>query len=128
MQINNKLSKIRREHERLDAHISALLHVRKQFQTVTVVDYSQGGVQLQGSFGLMPRDVVTLELLSGQRIGIEVMWSLGSRLGARFAPAIAADDPVLAALDAAAKRGSGLRKPARSDVALSTTGLVSSAA
>ena len=128
MQGDGERPTIRREHERCHAHVCALLHVRKQFQTVTVVDYSQGGVQLQGSFGLIPRDVIALELLTGHRIAIEVVWSLGSRLGARFVQPLASDDPLLAALEWAVKRGSSLRKPARTGPALPTTGLVSLAA
>ena len=107
---------IRRQHQRRNGPASALLHVRKQFQTVKVADFSEGGVQLQGAFGVLAGDRIVLDLVSGERCEIKVMWSLGSRLGGRFLTPLDADDPVLAALQRAAERPSALRKRSGGDV------------
>jgi hypothetical protein len=89
---------IRRRHERRSAAITALVHSHGRFQTVSIVDFSSGGLQLQGAFGLAVGDRITVELLSGHRLPGKVVWSLGSRIGAQFVPALSPDHPGIVAL------------------------------
>jgi PilZ domain len=89
---------IRRRHERRSATVTALVHSHGRFQTVSIVDFSSGGLQLQGAFGLAVGDRIIVELLSGHRLPGKVVWSLGSRIGAQFAPALPPDHPGMLAL------------------------------
>lgn len=100
----NQRHSIRREYQRLPVRVCALVHARERFQTVVVADFSRGGVQLQGSFGLASGDEITLELLSGHRLQAKVVWSLGSSLGAKFVGPLRPDDVRLAALQQALDR------------------------
>jgi uncharacterized protein (DUF58 family) len=131
MQDDSERVTIRRQPERRQGQarrhgrMSALLHVRARFQTVVVVDYSEGGVQIEGSFGLVPGDVMTLELLTGHRIDIRVVWSLGSKLGASFSEQLVEGDPVLAALEWSVARGSARENPPPNSARWPGTGVVS---
>jgi hypothetical protein len=89
---------IRRQHERRSAAITALVHSHGRFQTVSILDFSTGGLQLQGAFGVAEGDQIEIELLSGHRLAAKVVWSLGSRIGAQFTPALSLDHPGLVAL------------------------------
>ena len=93
-----KATALRRQHERRSAAITALVHSHGRFQTVSILDISTGGLQLQGAFGVAGGDQIEVELLSGHRLTAKVVWSLGSRIGAEFAPPLAADHPGLVAL------------------------------
>jgi hypothetical protein len=131
MQDDSERVTIRRQPERRQGQarrhgrMSALLHVRARWQTVVVVDYSEGGVQIEGSFGLVPGDVITLELLTGHRIDIKVVWSLGSKLGARFSERLMEGDPVLAALEWSVGRGSARENTPPNSARGPGTGVVS---
>jgi hypothetical protein len=72
-----------------------------RFQTVSILDFSTGDLQLQGAFGVATGDLIQIELLSGHRLGAEVVWSLGSRIGAAFTPVLSSDSPALIALQRA---------------------------
>jgi hypothetical protein len=74
------------------------VHCHGRYQTVSIMDISTGGLQLQGAFGVTLGDRIEVELLSGHRLTAKVMWSLGSRIGAEFSPALAPDHPGLVAL------------------------------
>jgi hypothetical protein len=89
---------IRRQHERRSAAITALVHSHGRFQTVSILDFSTGGLQLQGAFGVATGDQIVIELLSGHRLPAKAVWSLGSRIGAQFTPTLLADHPALVAL------------------------------
>jgi PilZ domain len=89
---------VRRRHDRRSAAVTALVHSHGRFQTVSILDFSTGGLQLQGAFGVAPGDVIEIELLSGHRVPAKVVWSLGSRIGAQFTPVLSADSPALIAL------------------------------
>jgi PilZ domain len=93
-----KATALRRQHERRSAAITALVHCHGRFQTVSILDISAGGLQLQGAFGVTGGDRIAIELLSGHRLTAKVVWSMGSRVGAAFSPLLAADDPGLVAL------------------------------
>lgn len=93
-----KAKAIRRRHDRRSAAVSALVHSHGRFQTVSILDFSTGGLQLQGAFGVAAGDVIEIELLSGHRLAAKVVWSLGSRIGAQFTPVLSPDSPALVAL------------------------------
>jgi hypothetical protein len=42
------------------------------------------GLQLEGTFGLIPTDRVEIELMSGDRVPGKVEWSLGGQTGIVF--------------------------------------------
>ena len=94
--------RLRRQHERRSAAITALVLCHGRYHTVSILDVSTGGLQLQGAFGVTKGDRIEVELLSGQRLTAKVMWSLGSRIGAEFSPPIASDHPGLVALQGGA--------------------------
>jgi hypothetical protein len=95
---------VRRRDERHSVRLTALAHCHGRFQTVRIVDFSAGGLQLQGGFGVGPGDEVVVELLSGDRLAAKAAWSLGSRTGVRFLQPLAADHPAWAVLEQAVRR------------------------
>lgn len=96
---------VRRRDERCPTRVRALVHCHGRFQTALIVDFSLGGLQLQGCFGVGVADNVAVELLSGHRFPAKVAWSIGGRAGVRFLQPLSAEDPALAALREAARRG-----------------------
>jgi hypothetical protein len=100
-------SSLRRRDERHPIRATALAYCHGRFQTVRIVDFSTGGLQLQGCFGVSNGDDIAIELLSGHRLAAKVMWSMGSRLGVRFLQPLEQDHPVLAALTLASRRVAG---------------------
>ena len=94
----DKATALRRRHDRRAAAITALVHNHGRFQTVSILDFSTGGLQLQGAFGLAPADQIEIELLSGHRLPAKVVWSLGSRIGAAFSPPLSSDNPAIVTL------------------------------
>ena len=103
-----KAAALRRRHDRRSAAVTALVHCHGLFQTVSILDFSTGGLQLQGAFGVAPGDVMGIELLSGHRLSAKVVWSLGSRIGAAFAPALSDDNPAIVALQRAVAGSAGV--------------------
>ena len=63
---------VRRRDERCPTRVTALVHCHGRFQTVRIVDFSLGGLQLQGCFGVGVGDDIAVEFLSGQRIAAKV--------------------------------------------------------
>lgn len=94
----------RRQNERYVVRLTALAHCHGRFQTVRILDYSMGGLQLQGGFGICPGDDVIVELLSGDRLESKAAWSVGSRVGVRFQSPLTTDNPALAVFEHAALR------------------------
>jgi hypothetical protein len=74
---------------------------------VRIVDFSVGGLQLQGCFGVSVGDAVVVELLSSQRLEGKVAWSMGSRLGVRFRQPMLTDDPALLVLQHVTRHAPG---------------------
>jgi hypothetical protein len=97
---------VRRRDDRHSIRLTALVHCHGRFQTVRIVDFSLGGLQMQGGFGVGAGDDVTVELLSGHRVAAKAAWSLGSKVGVRFLQPLSADHPALAILQRAARRSS----------------------
>jgi hypothetical protein len=95
---------VRRRDDRLAIRLTALAHCHGRFHTVRIVDFSLGGLQRQGGFGVGPGDEVVVELLSGHRLAATAAWSLGSRVGVRLLQPLSAEHPALAVLQQAARR------------------------
>jgi hypothetical protein len=105
--LSDQRSSLRRRDERHPIRATALAYCHGRFQTVRIVDYSPGGLQLQGCFGVSTGDDIAIELLSGHRLAAKAMWSMGSRLGVRFLEPLEHDHPVLAALTHVSRRVAG---------------------
>jgi hypothetical protein len=73
--------------------IRALVHCRGRFQTISIVDFSSGGLRLEGSFGIAARERISVELLSGDLLGATVGWSIGNQLGAQFVESLTSAHP-----------------------------------
>ncbi len=84
-----------RSFERHEISMRALLHFRARYQSVLVRDVSPGGMKLEKAFGLMPGDIVTVELLSGRALQAKVMWSVAPFCGLAFENPLDLQDPLL---------------------------------
>ena len=85
----------RRIFDRQQTSLDAELQVHDRFQRITIQNVSQGGMQLRDAFGLMPGDVITVELLSRRTFDGTVMWSVAPYTGIAFDKPLADDDPML---------------------------------
>jgi hypothetical protein len=74
------------------------VHCRGRFQRAKITDYSQTGLQLEGTFGLIASDRVQIELVSGVRMPGKVEWSLGGLTGVTFSQPLDASDPAMVEL------------------------------
>ena len=93
----------RRQFERYFTKANAFVHCRNQFQPAKVVDYSAGGLQLAGTFGLIKPDQVEIEFISGVRVPAYVAWSLGAQTGIAYTEPLPIDHPAL--IDLARRAG-----------------------
>lgn len=91
----------RRKIERTSARVPVLVHCRGRFQRAKIADYSQEGLQLEGTFGLIPTDVVSVELLSGVKVDGRVEWSLGGQTGIAFPEPLESAHPAIVELSLA---------------------------
>jgi hypothetical protein len=85
----------RRQFERRPVRANAIVHCRGKFQCATVIDYSEGGLRLEGTFGLIKTDPIQIEFISGARVPARVAWSLGSQTGVIFVEPLQAGHPAL---------------------------------
>jgi hypothetical protein len=88
----------RRQFERRPVKANAIVHCRGQFQSATVIDYSAGGLRLEGTFGLIKTDPIQIEFISGARVPGRVSWSLGAQTGVLFAEPLQTGHPALTEL------------------------------
>jgi hypothetical protein len=86
---------VRRQFERKPVKAHAFIHCRGSFQRAKVVDYSLGGLQLEGTFGLVKRDTIQVEFISGIRLAGQVAWSLGTHTGVAFPAPLALEHPAI---------------------------------
>jgi hypothetical protein len=85
-------------------HINAYLEGDRGRQRILIIECSQLGLILDRTSGLELNEPVTVELRSGQRLPMRVIWVRGSQAGVRFLGPIAPAHPVLQLLEAAAKK------------------------
>ena len=88
-----------RHAERHLARIRALVHCRGRFQTISIVDFSLGGLRLEGAFGIAAREKISVELLSGDLLEATVAWSIGSQLGVQFVECLTSEHPAFMTLN-----------------------------
>jgi PilZ domain-containing protein len=81
--------------ERSPVDVNAFVHCRGQFQAAKIIDYSAGGLRLEGTFGLIPTDHVQIELMSGARVAGRVAWSVGAQTGIVFSESLPANHSAL---------------------------------
>ena len=68
------------------------------------MDYSRGGLRIDRAFEVAVGEHVTVELLSGHRIPVEVVWAISTQIGVRFLGPIQPEHPAIMALEKAAKK------------------------
>jgi hypothetical protein len=95
---------VRRQHERTPVRANAFVHHGSRFQRAQVVDYSHGGLQLEGTFGLTKQDAIQVELITGVRIAGKVAWSLGSHTGIVFPELLPPTHPAIVELARRARK------------------------
>ena len=88
----------RRQSERTPVKVQVFVHCRGRFQRAKITDYSQSGLQLEGTFGLINTDLVQIELVSGVRMPGKVEWSLGGQTGVIFSQPLDASHPAMVEL------------------------------
>jgi hypothetical protein len=88
----------RRQFQRASVRATAFVHRGGTFQRAQIVDYSRGGLQLRGTFGLIKQDRIQVELISGVRVSAEVAWSLGSHTGIVFPEPLPPTHPAIVEL------------------------------
>jgi PilZ domain len=86
---------VRRQSDRHLIKTYAFVHCRGQFQSAKVIDYSTGGLQLEGTFGLIKTDPIQIEFISGILVPARVAWSLGAQTGIVFFEPLSIDHPAL---------------------------------
>jgi PilZ domain-containing protein len=85
----------RRSFARHKARLEGILTLHGRFQRVLLHNISRSGVKLKNAFGLVPGDVVTVELLSDRTLEGTVMWSVAPYTGIAFDDLLADNDPLL---------------------------------
>jgi hypothetical protein len=94
----------RRQFDRAPVKANAFVHRGASFQRAQIVDYSQGGLQLEGTFGLVKQDPIQVELISGVRVTAKVAWSLGSHTGIVFPEPLPPSHPAMIELARRARK------------------------
>jgi PilZ domain len=86
---------LHRQFDRRPVKAHVFVHCHGHFQRANVVDYSHGGLQLEGTFGLSKRDAIEVELISGTRVPAQVAWSLGAHTGVTFGGPLPTHHPAM---------------------------------
>jgi hypothetical protein len=92
-------------------HILALLHCHRLSRTVVIADYSHDGLLLKSRFDAAIGERATVELLSGHRLPVQVMWVAGTHIGVRFYGKLQAGNPGMIALWEAIRKYESLDPP-----------------
>ncbi len=74
----------------------AVLYVHGRFQNIIIHNISRSGMKLKNAFGLVPGDVVSVELVSHRIFDGTVVWSVAPYTGIAFTEFLEDDDPILA--------------------------------
>jgi hypothetical protein len=85
----------RRSSARHKARWEAVLIIHGRFQRIIIHNISCSGMKLKNAFGLVPGDVVTVELLSDRTLVGTVAWSVAPYTGVAFDEPLSEDDPLL---------------------------------
>jgi|SRR5436190_1683865 len=100
---------VHRQFERTPLRANAFVHRGARFQCAQIVDYSQGGLQLEGTFGFIEQDPIQIELISGVRITGKVAWSLGAHTGIVFPEPLPSTHPAIVELARRARKSSAVQ-------------------
>ena len=84
------------------ASIKATLHARGSRRRIDIVDYSPRGLELERTSDIEPYERVTVELPSGLRLPMMVLWVEAVSTGLRFLGSIEPGHMVMRSLDEAA--------------------------
>jgi hypothetical protein len=84
--------------------ISAVLHAHGMHRRIEITEYSEQGLSLRRVSGIELDERVTVELQSGQRLPLRVIWAKGDQADVRFLGPIAPGHTVMRWLDQAARR------------------------
>src|SRR5947209_2355829 len=104
MLMPQSLDPARRQFDRRPVKAPAFVHSQGRFRHATVVDYSQGSLQLEGTFDLTTLDPIQVELISGIRLRARVVWYLGCRTGIVFHKALWPTHPAMMQLSRRSKQ------------------------
>lgn len=74
----------------------AVLYVHGRFQNIIIHNISRSGMKLKNAFGLVPGDLVSVELVSHRIFDGTVVWSVAPYTGIAFTEFLEEDDPILA--------------------------------
>jgi len=94
----------RRRFARTPVKANAFVHCGSRFQRAQIVDYSLGGLMLEGTFGLIKHDAIQVELITGTRVLGKVAWSLGAHTGMIFHEPLQPSHPAIVELERRARR------------------------
>ena len=94
--------------------VRAVLHAHGTCRHIDIIDYSQHGFKLERVSGIEPHERVTVELPSGQRLPMIVLWIKEGRAGVRFLGPIAPGHTVMRWLDQSASKHKLLRSSSAS--------------
>jgi hypothetical protein len=92
--------------------VSAFLRAGGRRRSIEITNYSVEGLSVDRAAGIELDERVTIELRSGERLPMRVVWIKGGEAGVRFLAAIAREHTVMRSLDKAAKNYK-LRRHAR---------------
>jgi hypothetical protein len=98
-----------RRSPRHPVYVRAILQAHGTCHRIHIVDYSQHGFRLERVSGIEPQQRVTVELPSGQRLPMLVLWVKEDRAGVRFLGPIAPGHTVMRWLDQSASKHKLLR-------------------
>lgn len=86
----------RRAFARQKTRWDAVLYVHGRFQNIIIHNISRSGMKLKNAFGLVPGDVMSVELVSHRIFDGTVVWSVAPYTGIAFTEFLEDDDPILA--------------------------------
>src|SRR5262245_9354385 len=93
----------RRKITRQQVNIAAILRCHRLRRRAIIVDFSLGGLHIDSSIAVVIGERATVELSSGDRLPVQVIWVAGGHFGVRFLVAMTEDHPANLALREAAR-------------------------
>lgn len=103
--VESKLRRLRR-HQRSIINVRAIVHSGQSARPTIIRDMSEGGVGLEGAYGLFPGSEVTVALVTGEFKSGVVRWWLSGSCGVQFHEPLKEGDRFwLAALRKAGAKG-----------------------
>src|SRR5262245_48999074 len=101
----------RRQTIRQPVHIATLLRCHRLCRRAVIVDYSLGGLRIDSNLAVAIGERATVELPSGYRLAVQIVWVAGGHIGARFFGAMEDAHPAKLALWEAVREYERLHPP-----------------